>query len=226
MADQTKYKPSIAWHTIAANVYQLTRETVDKPATYQMNVSVIDSNEIGQGQKDTTCYFTDYIGNPYSIIATSTFTIDVEDSFRVGCPTTGRKGIIHKSAYKGYSLFLPSESLRGMHPIAAENNNKFSMSILWANDPNGRRIPFSNVLTPRIADYRSNLVDENGITFNPMEDYGQNPQFDIFQINEDGTYSQIFSGMNITINEVDGLIDSILFSGTGEEMTGYILIKN
>jgi len=227
MADSTKYNTLIAWRTLAKDVFQLTRETEDDPATYRMTVKPIDTNDIGQGEKAIGYTFTDNFGIPYKIIAVDTNTIDVEDVFRTGlCPTSGKEGWIHKSAYKGYSFMLPANLFWNLHPLAASNNNKFAMSILWQNDPNGRRIPFTNVLQPTIADYRADLVDEDGVTFNPMEDYGQNPQFDIFQILEDGTYSQVFLGMNITRNRIDGLIDSVLFSGTGEEITGYILIKN
>jgi len=227
MADATKYNPSIAWRTIASNTKQLTRATEDNPATYRQTVSPIDYNDLGQGQKAIGYTFTDFIGTPYKIIAVDTNTIDVEDIFRTGyCPTSGKEGWVHKSAYKGYSFMLPASLFWNLHPLAQSNNNKFAMSILWQNDPNGRRIPFTAISQPSIADYRSNLVDENGVSFNPMEDYGQNPQFQIFQILEDGTYSQIFLGENITRNGVDDLIDSVLFSGTGELITGYILIKN
>jgi len=226
MTDLIKHNPLVAWFTLADSLVQLTRETIDNPATFRITVKPIDTNNIGQGQKAIGYTFTDWVGTPYKIIAVDTNTIDVEDVFRVGCPVRGKVGIVHKSAYKGFSIHLPSELLCRLHQTAASNNNKFAMSILWQNDPNGRRIPFTNILQPEISDYRVALVDEDGVTFNPMEDYGQNPQFDIFQILEDGNYSQVFLGMNITRNGIDGLIDSVLFSGTGELITGYILIKN
>ena len=100
------------------------------------------------------------------------------------------------------------------------------MSILWANDPNGRRITFTNILMPTIADYRANLVDADLVIFNAMEDYGQNPQFEVWQFVEAGKYSRIPIDPQITRSLVDGLINSVLFSGTGELITGYILIKN
>lgn len=227
MADSTKYNPILAWRSLAKDVFQLTRATVDNPATYRMTVKAIDTNDLEAEEKEIGYTFTDHIGTPYKIIAVDTNTIDVEDIFRTGlCPTSGKEGWIHKSAYKGYSFMLPANLFWNLHPLAQSNNNKFAMSILWQNDPNGRRIPFTNVLQPAIADYRGELTDEDGIVFKPMEDYGQNPQFNVFQILEDGTYSQIFLGENITRNGVDGLIDSVLFSGTGELITGYILIKN
>lgn len=222
-----KYNGTLSWRTIARNVRQLTRELNDDAATYRIDIHPVDSNDIGSDTFSDPLFFTDYIGNPYRVIDYTTTTIDVSDDFKIGlCPTVGRNGYIHKSAYKGYSLYLPSHAWIHLHPLAQSNNNKFAMSILWQNDPNGRRIPFTNVLQPAIADYRGELTDEDGIVFKPMEDYGQNPQFNVFQILEDGTYSQIFLGENITRNGVDGLIDSVLFSGTGELITGYILIKN
>lgn len=224
--DLTKYNNLIAWFTLAESVVQLTRQTVDNVATFRMTVKAIDTNNAGQGQKAANYTFTDNIGIPYKIIAVTATTIDVSDEFRQGCPVGGKVGIIHKSAYKGYSIHLPAELLYRLHQTAASNNNKFAMSILWQNDPNGRRIPFTNILQPSIANYRDELVDSDGITFKPMEDYGQNPQFQVFQILEDGTYSQIFLGENITRNGIDGLIDSVIWSGTGESITGYILIKN
>lgn len=227
MADSTKYNPLIAWRTIAKDVFQLTRETTNDPATYRMTVSVIDNNDLGAGQKAIGYPFTDYFGTPYKIIAVDTNTIDVEDIFRTGyCPTSGKEGWVHKSAYKGYSFMLPASLFWNLHPLAQSNNNNFAMSILWANDPNARRIPFTSILMPEIADYRANIADEYGIPFNPMDDYGQNPQFEVYQLTESGKYSRIPIDPQITRNGVDNLIDSVLFSGTGEEITGYILIKN
>lgn len=228
MADLTKYNPIVAWFSLAESVVQLTRETVNDVATFRIMVKAIDPNNVGVGLKDVGYTFTDNIGTPYKIIAVTATTIDVSDEFRQGCPVGGKVGIVHKSAYKGYSIHLPAELLCRLHQTAASNNNKFAMSILWGNDPNGRRIPFTNVLQPLIANYRGELVDSDGITFKPMEDYGQNPQFEIWQLTEAGKYSKLggTSEPQITRSLIDGLIDSILFSGTGELITGYILIKN
>lgn len=229
MNDSTKYNPLVAWRTIAKDVFQLTRETEESPATYRMTVSPLDTNDLGQGEKAVGFAFTDNFGTPYRIIAVDTNSVDVEDVFRTGyCPTTGKEGWIHRSAYKGYSFLLPASLFWNLHPLAASNNNKYSMSILWANDPNGRRIPFTNVLMPEIADYRGLLTDANGVEFSPSEDYGQDPQFEVWLMTESGKYSKLggSSEPQITRSETDGLIDSVLFSGTGEEITGYILIKN
>lgn len=229
MSDSTKYNPLVAWRILVEYCYQLTRETENNPATYRIPAIPLDNNDINAGEKAAGYAFTDNIGTPYKIISVGANTVDVEDVFRTGyCPTTGKEGWIHKSAYKGYSYLLPASLFWNLHPLAASNNNKYSMSILWANDPNGRRIPFTDVLMPEIADYRGILTDSEGIEFSPSEDYGQNPQFEIWQLTENGKYSKLggSSEPQITRSEADGLIDSVLFSGTGELMTGYILIKN
>lgn len=228
MTDLTKYNNLIAWFVSIQYMVQLTRETVNDLATFRIGIKANDPNNIGVGQKDIGYTFTDNIGVPYAIIAVNTDYIDVEDTFRQGHPVNRSLGIIHKSAYKGYSIHLPAELLYRLHQTAVSNNNKFAMSILWGNDPNGRRIPFTNILQPSIANYRGELVDSDGITFKPMEDYGQNPQFEIWQLTEAGKYSKLggTSEPQITRSLIDGLIDSILFSGTGESITGYILIKN
>ena len=228
MTDLTKYNSVLAWFTLAESVVQLTRETVDDVATFNITVKAIDTNNIGANEVEIGYTFTDNIGTPYKIIAFNSTSIDVADIFRQGCPVGGKVGIVHKSAYKGYSIHLPSELLCRLHQTAASNNNKFAISILWQNDPNGRRIPFTNVLMPTIANYRGTLTDSDSIVFKPSEDYGQNPQFEVWQLTESGKYSKLggTSEPQITRSLVDGLIDSVLFSGTGELITGYILIKN
>lgn len=229
MADSTKYNPNVAWRTLAKDVFQLTRETVNDPATYRMTVSAIDTNDLGSGQKAIGYPFTDYFGTPYKIIGVDTNTIDVEDVFRTGyCPTSGKEGWIHKSAYKGYSFMLPANLFWNLHPLAQSNNNKFAMSILWANDPNTRQVAFINVNYPEITDYRGTLTDVNGIVFTPSEDYGQNPKFEVYQLTEAGKYSRMGGTMEPqkTVSLVDGLIDSVIWSGTGELITGYYTISN
>lgn len=221
----TKYSPSVAWSTIAANVVQLTRADVDNPATYQITVSAIDTQESGAGEKKEGYYFSDNIGFPYTVIATGTMTIDVEDSFRIGyCPTSGKIGYVHKSAYKGYALALPSFAFRKLHPLAASNNNKYAMSILWANDPNPRRVSFTNTAQVLISDYTADVVDMDGKTFNPEEDYGQNPKIEIWKNMGGNKYSRLSVNPTFTV-DVSGNIVSVLFSGTGAPINGYYVIS-
>lgn len=227
MDTPVKYKPSVAWKTVAYKVHQLTRESESDPASFRIYVSPVDQNDLGAGETEEGFYFTDFLGNPFPVIAKGAGYIDVSDSFRTReCPTSGKIGIVHKSAYKGYSLYLPSSAFLHLHPLAQQNNNKYAMSILWGNDPNPRRIAFTNVSQPDIADYRNDLTDMDGVQFNPEEDYGQNPVFEIWQLIEPGKYSKLggTSEPQIIRGE-DGKIDSVLFSGTGELITGYIVIK-
>lgn len=226
MGDLTKYNTISAWFTYAKSVVNLTRGDVNNVPTFNISIESIDPNDIGAGMVDVNYTFTDNIGTPYKVIAFNSTSINVADVFRRGCPVCNKLGIVHKSAYKGFSVHLPVELLWRLHKTAVTNNNKYTVSILWQNDPNGRRIPFTNVLQPLISNYREDLVDEDGVIFSPSEDYGQNPQFEVWQLLEDNTYSQISIYPNITRSIVDGFINSITFSETGELITGYILIKN
>lgn len=151
--------------------------------------------------------------------------IDVEDVFRTGyCPVSGKIGVVHKSAYKGYSLSLSAGLLNKLHPLAIKNNYTYAMSVLWGNDPNPRRIAFTSIEMPTIADYTANITDMDGIEFNPAEDYGQNPKFEIWVDNGDGTYSKQQTEPFIT-RDVNGNIVSVVFSGTGDTINGYIIIS-
>jgi|ERR1035437_1096496 hypothetical protein len=232
MTDLTKYNSEIAWFTLAKDVFQLTREATD-PATFRMTVKSIDPNNKGAGLKAIGYTFTDNIGVPYSIIAVNTNTIDVADVFRQGCPVGGKKGIIHKSAYKGYSIALPSELLFRLHPIAASNNNKFAMAILWQNDPNALRIPFTGTDNPQITGYQSPQTI-SGKIYNLAEDYDDDPKCRLMEIIEVD-----FNSVTQTITRertekalftfVDGLIDTIRFcddTGLGETISGYIEISH
>ena len=228
MSEYTKYNPLIAWRTIAANVVQLTREDEDIPSTYRITVAVIDTNDIGKGQKDDTCFFTDNSGIPYKIIDTDIDTIDVIDIFKTGlCPVGGKEGWVHKTAYKGYSHALPANLFWNLHKLAPQNNYKYAVSVLYQNDPNTRRVAFTNVNAPSIA-YRGTLIDMDGVEFNPMEDYGQNPKFEVYQKTENGKYSRMNGTMEHQLirSLVDGLIDSVNWSGTGELITGYYTISH
>ena len=220
MADAVKYLPLIAWRTIANNVVLLTKETETDPATYRLTVSPVDTNDIGQPQKAVGFYFTDYYGIPYKIIAVDTDTIDVSDDFRTKhCPVSGHCGIVHKSAYKGQSLYLPAESFRHLHPLAASNNNKYALSVLFQGEPNAHRITFTNTATPSITNYQGTQGDGRKLA----EDYGENPQFDLYTMDSANVF---WSRQEVPVlNLVDGLIDSVVWD-LSDLYTGYILIRN
>lgn len=220
MADATKYNPTVCWKTIASNVVQLTRETIGDPATYKITVSFVDSNDIGAGQKLTGYYFTDFLGNPYSIIATGTSFISVSDDFRTGeCPRSGHIGYVHKSAYKGYSLYLPSHAFRHLHPTALQTNNKYAMAILWNNDPNPYRISFSATTEPKIVNYQSLQLDGRNLS----EDYGEDPKCRLMQIDESGNIIERTEKPYYEL--IDGKIDVITFGILPDPIDCYIEIS-
>ena len=97
MTDLTKYNHLVAWFTLAQSVVQLTRETVDDVATFNITVKAIDTNNIGANEVEIGYTFTDNIGTPYKIIAFDSTSIDVSDIFRVGCPVSGKVGIVHSA---------------------------------------------------------------------------------------------------------------------------------
>lgn len=219
MAVATKHNPTVSWRTIASNVYQLTRETVDSPATYRIAVSPVDQNDLGAGQKQIGFYFTDYLGNPTTIIGVGTDYIDVSDDFKTGyCPVSGRMGIVHKSAYKGNSLYLTADVFRHLHPLAFENNNKYAMSVLFANDPNPRRFEFANTNTPSITNYHGVQGDGSKL----WEDYGEDPQFDLITVDSENV---LWTRQEKPIvNLVDGLIDSIVYD-LSDSYSGWIVLR-
>ena len=153
-----------------------------------------------------------------------TYTIDVEDTFRTNsCPYSGKTGIVHKSAYKGYSIALTSDSFRSLSPLAASNNNKYAMAILYQNDPNALRIPFTETDTPQITGYQSPQTID-GKVYNLSEDYGENPKVRIMQVDDLG--NTIHRTELPYFQLVAGLIDSIVFGTLSEVITGYLEISH
>lgn len=221
---KTKYNPSVAWSTIASNVVQLSRATGSNPATYRVYVSALDTQEIGAGTKAKGDYFTDNLGFPYYIFNVDTAYIDVEDNFNVGhCPTAGKIGYVHKSAYKNQSLFLPSFAFRKLHPLAQSNNNVFVMALLWANDPNTLAIPFTATKTPTISNWQSDQTI-NGKTVNLAEDYGERPKFCI-EITISVTEKRYYYKEPKKMNLIDGLLDNVIFDIV-TPASGFILVSN
>jgi len=132
MTDATIYNPKVAWKTILNNVFQLTKETVDNPATYRATIKSIDSNSPGSGQFEIGFCCISYIGNPYPITAIGTNTIDVIDIFRIGlCPTSGKEARIVEPVIDGESLYLSPENFQGLHPLALANAHKYDIPVLW-----------------------------------------------------------------------------------------------
>jgi hypothetical protein len=225
MTFATKYNPSVSWRTLSANVYQLIRETVEEAATYRVTVKAIDTNNPGAGQKEIGYYLVDYIGTPYLIIGTGSTTIDVQDIFRTGfCPTSGQMSIVYKSVYNGRALCLAPDNFRHLHPLALLNSHRFDMAVLWANDPNAKKVPFTASALPTINNYQTDQEDPEDPTktINYAEDFSEDPQVRCI-ITVDGSIRFQRQQMPF-FTYVDDLIDTIYFD-LGEELSGYMLIS-
>lgn len=221
----SKYNPQVAWRFIVQDIFQLTKETSLLPATYRMTCIVVDTQEPGAGQKDVGYTLIDYGGNPYSIIAVATNTIDVSDDFRTGgCPTSGHCAIICKSVFNGRALYVSPESFRHLHPLAMDNLHKYEMALLWANDPNVKKIPFTGSSFPKIINYQSDQVDPEDATktLNYAEDYGENPAIRLV-ITVD-TLNRYQQQQMVLFTYVDGKIDTAGFD-LGAPFDCYILIS-
>jgi hypothetical protein len=220
MTEKAKYITDYSWRTIVRNVIVLSA------TTYRVSVSPIDSGDPGALLPITTkMLLVDNAGHLFPIIAAGTGTIDVEDILLCGeCPASGFTGIVCKTANKGNALYLPQGLLNYLDKSAKPYLDSVTWSILWANDPNPRRIAFKDAEQISISDYRTNITDTDGNTFNPVEDYPQ-PKFEIWLKTSDTTYSKLPINPEITISEIDGLIDSVTWGTIGTSMTGYIVIS-
>ena len=226
------YKNSVAWRTYFTNTNLNTNATDNTPALWDTNVYPIDVNETGADpmQLEVGYFAISNAGYIYTIIAinvdSNEYRITVEDTFFSGyAPAGGLRGIVYKSAYKGYSFAIAPVWFSYLDNIARDYVNALEKSILWQNDPNARRIPFTGVIQVSIDDYRADIVDEDGNTFNPMEDYGQNPSFEIWQQVDTNQFSKLQIEPFITKSLVDGFIDSVVWSSSGDTITGYIKIS-
>jgi len=225
MLNATRYKETVCWRTLCLDVYLLTEDNGENPATFRLSVKVIDGNDSGALSAILTGYYlVDNIGAVYRIIAVGSGTIDVSDDFMTyQCPTVGMDGFICKSVWNGRAPYLTTEQLQFLHPLALSNINKYNLDILWSNDPNSKRIGFTAVSQPSITDYSVDVTCMDGTVINPRRDYEEDPKFEVWQETEEGKHSRLAIDPQIT--RADGLITSVLFSGTGELINGYILIS-
>jgi len=225
MSIATKYNPSIAWRTLAAQVFQLTRETVNDPATYRLTVRAIDTNNPGAGQKEIGYYLVDFWGVPYLIIGVASTTVDVQDDFRVGrCPTSGQMAVIYKAVYNGRALYLGQVDFQHLHPLAFNNYHRFEIAITWANDPNAKRVPFTAQTSPGITNYQDDQVDPEYAlkTINYADDFGNNPLVRLI-IDLDGVTK--YHTMQNALFTYDGELLQSFYWDIGSETNGFILIS-
>ena len=226
MKNPLKYINDVAWRTIIRNVQLISEATDNSPSIFRITINPYNSNDPGAylAQKVIGYYIKDNVGHTYRTIDFNVNTIDVSDDFRVGDgPQSGRIGIYFKSVFSGRAPYLAPIYYCYLDKCAKEYSEIIEKDILWSNDPNPRRLPFVNTLTPLIEDYQNDKIDENGVEYNLQNDYDNNPKFEVHQETEPGKHSIIYIGSEIT--RVNGLIQSVLFSSTGEQINGYILIS-
>ena len=226
MTTATKYGIVVAWRTIAKDVFQLTRETVDAPATYRCTVKTVDTNNSGAGTKAIGYFMVDFWGVPYSIIAVSSTTVDVQDDFRIGrCPTSGQMAIIYQSVFSGRAQYLTPDTFRHLHPLALDNFRKYEAALLYLNDPNAKKVPFTATETPQILDYQTTQTDPEDATktINYAEIYGEDPSVRCIVVIDSITSYQLQQMPQFT--KTAGKLTRVWFDMTGNPSTGYLLIS-
>ena len=232
MTLSTKYLNKVAWRTYFKGVSINSYETSENGAKWDVTVYPIDDNDKGANPMilNTSLFIVDNAGHMFSIsainVGSDPYRITVSDDFKCGfAPVMGYEGYVYESAYKGYAPFISPVLINRLDKSAMDYINKLEKSILWQNDPNARRIPFTDIEQVSIPNYRANLVDENGVTFNPYEDYGSDAKFEIWQKTSDTTYSKLQIEPEKTFSAVDGGLNSVLWSSTGETISGRIIIS-
>lgn len=214
MTSATKYITDYSWRTIVRNVIVLI-----EPNTYRVSVEPIDLGNPGALLPITTgMILVDNAGHLFPIIGVGSGTIDVKDELLCGeCPASGLTGIVCKTANKGRALLLPQGLLQYLDKSARSYLDSVAWSVLWANDPNPKRIEFTNTDNPALLDYQTNYAD----------DYGPDPKVRLMQILDGGIIAERTEKAYRI--ETDGLIQSIRFAnetdGLGETINCYIEIS-
>lgn len=142
-------------------------------------------------------------------------TIDIVDDFWVEVgPQSGRQAVIYKSVWKNRGPYLAPIYYRHLDKSALEYSRQMELDILWANDPNAKRIDFISTNAPSLINYQTLYA----------WDYGENPKIQLWQINIDGNIIERSEKPFYTL-DINGLIDTITFGVLDEIMTGYIIIS-
>jgi len=231
--DAKKYINDVAFRTYFKNTTLNTLATSNTPALWDTTIYPIDINEKGASPMILEVGFwgISNAGYLYSIKAinvdSNPYRITVEDTFFSGCaPTGGLRGVIYKSAYKGYAFAIAPVWLSQLDNIARDYVNSIEKSILWQNDSNAIRIPITDTDTPSVENYQSDQVI-NSKTVNLQEDFGDNPGCDLYQQKTDeetGDELEFKRSELASRVMVDGKISRIYFGGLGDIISGFILI--
>lgn len=231
--DARKYINDVAFRTYFNNTTLNTLATSTTPALWDTTIYPIDVNEKGASPMILEVGFwgISNAGYFYLIKAinvdSNPHRITVEDTFFSGyAPTGGLRGIIYKSAYKGYAFAIAPVWLSQLDNIARDYVNSLEKSILWQNDSNAIRIPITETDAPAVENYQYDQV-VSGKTVNLQEDFDDNPGCDLYQQKTDEETGDVLELKRSELASrvmVDGKISRIHFGGLGDIITGFILI--
>ena len=201
--------PVVAWSTIADNVIKLS------DWTYRATVHPI--NMADPGAKTATKAIGDYLvantGRLYSITSVDGENITVKDDFETGLPPwQGFSAIVFRSVGNGKSQWLPPIRYEVIDRSARSYLESINLEVLWRNDPNSKKIEFTDTSTPSIVNYQTFYA----------ADFGEMPKIQIFTYNSDGVYWE--RQEKPIWNFLGGLLDSIVFD-LSDIYSGYIIIS-
>lgn len=226
--DNRKYLNSVAWRTYFVNTTLNTQATDNTPALWDTTIYPIDPNENGAAPIDIGVgYFAiSNAGYIYEIMAINVggnqYRITVSDIFfSQYAPTSGLRGIVYKSAWKGYAFAIAPVWFNYLDNIARDYVNSIEKAILWRNDPNTISIPFTNTKTPSILNYQDDQII-NGKLTNLAEDYGENPKVYLHKYNDETSDYTNYTQAKYT--HAGGLLQSIVWS-FALPISGRILIS-
>jgi len=208
MSLSSKHIATVMWRAFLQSVTQVS------DYVYSIVVQVVDVNQPGAGELELGYWFKDNIGHTYQIIEIIGNVIKVQDILLVGvCNQCGFEGVVYKSVQRGAALFIaPINCYQFLDPCAREYSLAIESDIFWNNDSNAKRI-LINSNTPLLADYQTNYAD----------DYGENPDIKLFQINEDGNFIERTERPYFVIE--NNLIKTITFGELESIISGYIKIS-
>lgn len=216
MTNFTQYKTEIAWRSYLNNVILTSEETEEDVATYSLDLSPIDVNELGApaAEKQIGFYVADYVGNTYRIVAINvggnSKRITVADDFRFKeSPTAGFQGVVYKSAAGGVSPYIAPIFSKHLSRTALDNIRSRDVSILFKTR---EKIIFSETSTPKIENYQENFVYL----------YGNFPDVTLIVDQGDGVEWEM---QQVPIrNYIDEKLDNIVWD-LPESLSGYIILS-
>lgn len=217
-----KILPQVAWSSIAGNVIKLT------DWTYRITVSPINVSEPGvkTADKKIGYYGVDFLGHLYSIIGVSGNNIIVNDDFKTGIPPiVDRPIIIFKSVGDGKSQWLPPIRYEILDRSARSYIEAINLEVLWRNDPNAKKVPFTNTEYPSIENYQTDQTDPEDATktINYAEIYGEDPSVRCIVVLDANTSYQLQQMPQFV--KTAGKLTRVWFDMTGNPSNGYLIIS-